>query len=167
MSTTYTTASTFTRTNARYLASKVAADLRQMRLFYGRPTDTEIDGYNTELTELLVGGYLDSVDYGFRRSDSWVVALSYSVQNGTLVTDDRAGRVPVGANVAGASWYSFLRYSDQWFALTSSERARIENLIPVKRANASEPNVGSGNVWIEDKVYTSSGTSFKRRTLKS
>ena len=63
MSTTYTTSSTFTRTNARYLASKVAADLRQMRLFYGRPSDGEIDDYNTELIELLVGGYLDSVDY--------------------------------------------------------------------------------------------------------
>jgi len=167
MSTTYTTSSTFTRTNARYLASKVAADLRQMRLFYGRPSDSEIDDYNTELIELLVGGYLDSVDYGFRRNDSWVVALSYSVQNGTLVTDDRAGRVPVGANVAGTSWYSYLRPNDEWLELTSSERARIENLIPVKRSSASEPNVGNGNNWVEDKVYTSAGTSFKRRTLKS
>jgi hypothetical protein len=167
MSTTYTTASTFTRTNARYLASKVAADLRQMRLFYGRPSDGEIDDYNAELVELLVGGYLNSVDYGFRRNNSWVVALSYSVKNGMLVTDDRAGRIPVGANVTSASWYSYLRYSDEWLKLTSSERARIKSLIPVKRSDASEPNVGGGNVWVEDKVYTSGGTTFKRRTLKS
>lgn len=33
-----TTTSTFTLTNARYLASKIAADLRQLRSFYGRPS---------------------------------------------------------------------------------------------------------------------------------
>ena len=167
MSSTYTTTSTFTRTHARYLASKVVADLRQMRLFYGRPSDADIDAYNDELTELLVGGYLESVDYGFRRNDSWVVALSYSVKNGTLISDDRAGRVPVGANIAGASWYSYLRYSDEWYELTDSGRAQIKKAIPIQRTNASEPNVGAGNVWHEDKVYTSGGTSFKRRTLKS
>ncbi len=167
MSTTYTTSSTFTRTHARYLASKVAADLRQMRLFYGRPSDTDIDDYVEELTELLVGGYLYSVDYGFRRDDCWVVALNYFVENGVLVADERAGRVPRGANVNGAGWYSHLRYSSKWLALSESERKRIENSIPIKRVTASEPQLGAGNVWVEDKTYTNGGTSIRRRTLKA
>jgi len=167
MSTTFTNSTSFTRTHARYLASKVAADLRQMRIFYAQPSDAAIDNFVIELTELLVGGYLASVDYGLRRNGGWVVALSYTVRNGTLSADDRAGRVPVGADVAGASWYSYLRHSDKWSGLTQSERDRIEATIPVKRTGASEPGMGSGNVWIEDKVYTSAGTSFTRRTLKA
>lgn len=139
-----------------------------MRIFYGQPSDASIDDFIEELTELLlVGGYLASVDYGLRRNGGWVVALSYTVRDGTLTSDDRAGRVPAGANVTGASWYSYLRYSDKWWGLTESERNRIKVSIPVKRSNAGEPGMGSGNVWVEDKVYTSGGTSFARRTLKT
>jgi len=167
MSTSYSYSTTFTRTNARYLASKVAADLRQMRLFYGRPFDAEIDDYVEELTELLVGGYLESVDYGFHRNDGWAVAVGYIVVNGTLTTDDRAGRVTPGLNIGGAVWYSFLRYSSKWHGLSQEERNRIKATIPVKRTNANEPTVGFGNFWVEDKVYTSGGTSFTRRTIRS
>lgn len=167
MSTTYTYSQSFTRTHARYLASKVAADLRQMRLFYGEPSDEKIDNFVEELVELLVGGYLDSVDYGFRRNDAWVVALHYKVRSdGTLDADDRAGRVPIGADISGASWYSYLRHNSAWSRLTQAERDRIESLIPVKRGHAGEPNVGSG-VWVQDRIYSSNGTSFTRLTLKS
>jgi len=168
MSSSYSFSTSFTRTHARYLASKVAADLRQLQFFYGRPNDIEIDDFIEELTELLVGGYLASVDYGFRQSDGWVVAVSYSVSaDGTLTADDSAGRAPVGADVSGAFWYSYLRYSATWSGLTQGERERIEDSIPVKRTNAEEPKIGSGNFWSQDKVYTSSGTSLTRRTIKS
>ncbi|HMO81166.1 MAG TPA: hypothetical protein PKA76_15375 [Pirellulaceae bacterium] len=166
MSRTYTYSESFTRTHARYLASKVAADLRQMRLFYGQPSDDQISNFVEELTELLAGGYLESVDYGFRRNDGWTVALHYKVlSDGTLDTDDRAGRVPIGADVSGASWYSFLRHSAKWSLLTQAERERIENSIPVKRGHSTEPIVGAG-IWSQDKIYSSNGTSFTRLTLK-
>jgi hypothetical protein len=166
MSTTFTYSDTFTRTHARYIGSKVAADLRQMRAFYFRPDETEIDDYLEELVELLAGGYLESVDYGFRRDDGWVVALNYVVRgDGTLDIDDRSGRVPPGSNVADASWYSYLRYSQKWHLLSSEERQAIKARIPVKRTDANEPNIGAGNVWIGDKVYSSNGTSISRRTM--
>jgi hypothetical protein len=168
MSFSYTTTASFTRTHARELAAKVAADLRQMQVFYKEPTDQQINDFVEELVELLVGGYLASVDYGFRTNSGWVVALSYTVRSdGTLETNDRAGRVPVGANISGASWYSYLRKNSKWSNLTQSERDKIEALIPVKRSTANEPTVGFGNAWVEDKVYSSNGTSFTRRTLKS
>jgi hypothetical protein len=168
MSFSFTTTASFTRTHARELAAKVAADLRQMQVFYKKPTDQQINNFVDELVELLVGGYLASVDYGFRTSSEVIVALSYTVRSdGTLDTNDRAGRVPVGADISKASWYSFLRKSSKWSALSKSEREKIEASIPVKRSVGDEPNIGSGNFWIEDKVYSSNGTSFTRRTLKS
>jgi len=167
MSSSYSFSTSFTRTHARYLASKVAADLRQLKLFYGRPSDTQIDDYIEELTELLVGGYLASVDYGFRRDNGWVVAVSYTVlADGTFTTDDSAGRAPVGADVAGELWYSYLRHSSKWSGLTQREQEQIEESIPVKRTSADEPEVGEGNIWSQDKVYTSSGTSLTRRTIR-
>jgi len=158
----------FTRTHARELASKVAADLRQMQVFYKKPTEKQIDDYVVELVELLVGGYLSSVDYGFHTGSGWAVALSYTVHSdGTLNTNDRAGRAPVGANISGAYWYSYLRTNAKWDNLSQSEREKIRASIPIKRNGAAEPAVGLGNVWVEDKVYSSNGTSFTRRTLKS
>lgn len=168
MSFSYSYTAAFTRTHARDLASKVAADLRQMQVFYKKPTDQQINDYVVELVELLVGGYLSSVDYGFHTGSGWAVALNYTVRSdGTLDSNDRAGRVPVGANISGAHWYSYLRKSSKWWDLTQNERNKIEASIPVKRNGTDEPSIGLGNAWIEDKVYSSNGTSFTRRTLKS
>jgi len=107
---TYTTSKTFTITHARYITSKVAADLRQLRLFYGRPDDDQIDAYAEEAALLLRDGYLERVDYGFRRQAAnlgpqWVLLLRYVVKDGVL-DDDRSGRVPPGVDVSGTSFWS-------------------------------------------------------------
>ena len=68
-----------------------------MQLFYQKPSDAQIDKYVEEVVELLVNDHLDSVDYGFRRSDAsdaWVVGLRYVVRNGVLLITSqlRAGK---------------------------------------------------------------------------
>jgi hypothetical protein len=72
---TTTLAETFTRTIARYVASKVVADLRRMHSYYGQPSLGLIEDYYEELTELLAGDYVQSVEYGFKRGDRRVVSL--------------------------------------------------------------------------------------------
>jgi Bacterial HORMA domain family 1 len=162
----YTQSATFTRTHARYLASKVAGDLRQMQVFYGRPSDEEIDVYLEELTELLVGRYLQSVEYGFRRAGGTIVAVSYEVRSdGSLTTDDRSGRVPVGVDVSGATWYSYLRPSSEWWLLSTADRNQIEQSLPIQRTPGAEPQAGDG-VWVEDKVYSCSGMALPRRVFR-
>ncbi len=166
MSTTYTTSSTFTRTHARYLASKPAADLRQMQLLYGRPTDAEIADYIVELTELLAGGYLNCVEYGFWRNGAWIVSLQYTARwDGTLEADDRPGRAPVGVDVKGASWYSHLSKNSKWHALSASEQQKVLDAIPVKRVTGDAPGYVNG-VWIEDRTYSRNGVSLSRKTFR-
>jgi hypothetical protein len=55
MSTSYsiTETASFTITHARYIASKVATDLKRFQRFYGAPSDDWIDKYETELALLL------------------------------------------------------------------------------------------------------------------
>lgn len=158
----YSTSDTFTRTHAVYLASKVAADLKQMQLFYGKPSDGNIEAYIEELAILLVNKALKMVEYGFKKSDSWVVVVRYTVRSdGTSLADDRSGRVPAGANVSGASWHSFLEYSGIWFSLDESERQRIRDSLPFQRTYGNEPNFGLGG-WSFDKTYSKNGTSLER-----
>lgn len=163
MSTTYTTSSTssFTVTHARYLASKIAADLRQMQLFYGSPRDSEIDDYITETVVLLLSGYLANVTYGFRRGDQWLIALKYNAHtSGLLLSDDRAGRVRPGVEVSGATWCSFLEHSLAYHLASDVERQRIEDLLPFSRTAGEEPRVSG--IWISDKSYSSGGVSLQR-----
>jgi hypothetical protein len=164
MTSSFTIATTFTRVHAAYLASKVAADLRQLQIFYGRPSDKQIEDFITELVTLLVSNYLDKVEYGFRRNGEWILVLRYTASDGILLADDRSGRVPVGVDVSGATWYSYLMKNWRWSLLTSAEQSRIEESIPVRRVSAPEPRTASG-YWSSDKTYSNGGRSLSRSTF--
>ena len=110
-----------------------------MQLFYGKPSDDNIEAYIEELVILLVNKCLKMVEYGFKRGDSWVVVARYTVQSdGTSVTDDRSGRVPAGANTSSALWHSFLEYNGTWFSLSENERQRIRNSLPFQRTDGND-----------------------------
>lgn len=160
----YTTTDTFTRTDARYLAGKVAADLWQMQQEYGGPSDSWISQYLDELTELLVGGYVKEVTYGYRRDNKWVAALKYTADTlGSLTADDRSGRIPRGVDVSGAVCTSYLTKTDKWWKLQPTERDRIEKALPFQRVSAEEPGAAGG--WAMDKTYSSSTCSLRRGTV--
>ena len=76
---TTTTSHTFTIADAKYLASRIATDLAQVRLFYDQPSDQMIQDYAIEAAVLLKFGILQSVKYGFQINDNWIFALDYSV----------------------------------------------------------------------------------------
>ncbi len=167
MTYTYTTTESFTRTHAVYLASKVAADVSQMQLFYGQPSDAWIDAYVTEVVVLLVNHALGYIEYGFKRGINWVVATKYtarSVQTG--VADDKSGRIPPDANVSGASWTSFLTYSDRWGQLTQAERDKISSQLPFQRTAGTEPSTANGS-WALDKSYSRNGIALDRGIYRS
>ena len=155
---TYTTTNTFTITHARYVTSKVAADLRQLQLFYGAPTDSQINSYAEEAALLLRDGYLERVDYGFRRSgragNEWVLLMRYVAANGVL-SDDRSGRVPAGVDVSGTTFSSFLTYAAPFFTLSPAERERVKAALPIQRASGVEAGFVSG-IWSGERGYSSS-----------
>jgi hypothetical protein len=106
MTSSYTTSATqtFSLSNARYVASKVATDLRQLQRSYGRPSDNDIQAYAEEIAILAYHGYVDKVIYGFKRGISWILTLEYIAVNGTLNADDRAGGVYRYADIGGADF---------------------------------------------------------------
>jgi hypothetical protein len=166
MTTTFTYSDTFTRSNARYVASKVTSDLRLLQRFYGRPADAEIDAYTGELVELLLGGYIERVTYGFKRNAAWMVALRYEARmDGTLNADDRAGRVIPGIDITGASWSSYLVHSHTWDLLDAAEQARIEARLPVQRTGADEPSSSNGS-WVQDRSYSAGGSGVQRASFR-
>lgn len=166
MTFTHTYTDAFTHTSAKHVASKVAADLRYMQALYGSPPDDWIQKYNDELVELLAGGYVDTVMYGFKRDEKWIAAIRYIADlSGNLTTDDRAGKVPHGADVTGLSATSYLIRSKKWWDLTDAQRAAIEAKLPFKRAGAAEPGVAGGH-WEEDRAYSANGGGMRRSILR-
>jgi hypothetical protein len=166
--TTTTRTSTFTVTNARYIASKVSSDLRQVQRLYGKPSDDQIGDYLLEIVILLAGGWLDEVSYGFRRNEGLIPpVLSYKVNaSGNLAADARSGGVVAGANVVGASWHSYLRTTQAWSDLPKPQRESIESTLPFARTIADEPGVSNG-YWAEgDRTYSSGGVGMVRKTLR-
>ena len=162
MMNTYTrsAAGTFTLTSVKYLVSKVMADLYGLQAIHGRPSDNEIQNYVEELAQLLFGGYVESVSYGFEKNRQWVAALNYEIWHGTG-SDDRTGRVPITSS-NGASFTSFLAYSQRWWNLRDDERRRIENSLPIKRSPGIEP----GGAWsASNRGYSRDGVSLIRSAI--
>lgn len=164
-----TTASgSFTRTHAKHLASKVVADLYQCSRHYGRPTDTFVPHYESELVELLAGGYVANYEFGFKENDKRIVSWRYTVSSaGELIggTDDRAGGIYARASIAGASFYNFLSHSTSWFSLTSDAKARVEASLPFSRTAGSLPTDGNG-YWVADRNYSQGGALVARETFR-
>lgn len=159
---------TFTVTHAKYLASKVATDLKRMQRFYGYPSDTSITNYEEELVELLKKGYLSEVTYGFQRDDKWIEpCLRYNANDlsDMYSTDDDPGKIFPGADISGASFGSYLINTSAYSNLPTDERSRFEQSLPFQRTGAAA--LGINGYMSSDKTYSSGGKLLNRSILKS
>lgn len=167
---TFTTTSSFTITHARYVTAKVAADLRQLRGLYGRgPTDEMIADYAEEAALLLRDGYLERVDYGFKRDtpsgSQWVLLLRYVARSGQL-TDDHSGRVPARAPIDEAYFHSYLTYTGRYLNLSPSEKERVKESLPVKRTSGDDAGFAAGT-WSGDRGYSSNNQGVARSVFQA
>jgi Bacterial HORMA domain family 1 len=166
ISLTQTVSESFTLTHARYLASKVTTDMLRLQQIYGRPTNTEINDYGTELALLLRDGYVEDYEFGFKIGDQRLLSLKYIVIGSDLTaTNDRPGRVPAGIQVGTAKWFTFLTYSDAWSRLSTGEQAKIEETLPIKRSTGTSPKDGLG-YWSNDLSYSAGGVSLSRGVFR-
>lgn len=159
---------TFTLTHAKHLASKVRTDLMRINgLYNGEPSISDIDAYEGEITALLHKGYLKRVTYGFKRNGKYISpTLKYEAAEllGEGI-DDRPGKIPIGADISGASFSSFLVYSSKWHDLSQSERNSFKNDLPVQRTNGEEP--GITGYYSNDKVYSAAGQAMNRSVVRN
>lgn len=162
-----TESNSFTVTHARHMAAKVATDLKRMQRLYGNLSDASIANYEAEIIELLKGGYIDRVSYGFRRNGNWIEpTLRYTARDlaGFSANDDDPGRIRPGASIEGASFYSYLVYSSAWNNLSESYQNNIRERLPFKRGTASEPGVDG--YFSNDRTYSSGGRALERASVR-
>lgn len=170
MSSSYTVSesATFTLTHAKYLASKVRTDLMRIhRLYDGVPSVSRIDAFEAEITALLHNGYLESVIYGFKQGGNYIsptVRYEASELAGHGI-DDRPGKIPVGENINGAVFGSYLVYSSKWHALSQIEQDQFEGGLPFQRPSGDEPGVTG--YYLNDKVYSAAGQAMNRSVVRS
>ena len=164
---TYTGTQTFTRAHAKRISFKVATDLKRMQRLYGQPTDPEIEEYELELIELVTAGYLRTVTYGYRRDDSWIEpTFRYTAfELADPGFGDDPGRVRARADISGASFYSYLTYSNAWDALSGAGQDAFKKSLPVKRGGAPEP--GTDGYLQRDLSYSAGGRGLQRATVRS
>lgn len=159
---------TFTVTHAKYIASKVATDLKRIQRFYGLPSDSTITKYEIELIELLKKGYLGTVSYGFQKNGKWIEpTLRYTARelsNLMSVTDDDPGKIRPGANIEGATFNTYLTYSAAWDKLTDAEKHSFKKTLPYYRSGANEPEINGS--LVSDKTYSSGGKALDRSIVK-
>lgn len=165
---TYNDTVTFTLTHAKELASRVATDLKRMQRFYGQPSNSDIERYEAELIEYLKAGYLQEVCYGFKRGDNWIEPmLRYTAKDlaGLNTASDDPGKIVPGANIDGASFYSFLVSNGAWSLLTPQQQQNFHDRLPFIRQGAPTP--GISGYMVADKTYAAGGKALDRSTLKS
>lgn len=162
----FSNTTTFTATNAKYLASKVAADLKRMQRFYNAPSDYQIEQYERELIEFLKKGYMESIYYGYQKDGNWIVpTLFYTARDfSTSSNDDDPGKITANADITGAEFKSFMTYSTSYHQLNTAALAEFQNGLPFKRNGVSTP--GINGYLSSDKSYSSGGKGLDRSSLK-
>lgn len=145
MTTSMTRTSTFTYTDARYVASKLGADLLNLNARYGFPSRSAIDDYVEETAQHLRHGYLDTVDFGFKDGDEWVLRLRYQAVAGGQLRDEVPGALPSAYDIAGHPFHSYLKTNQTYWDLTEAERRAFEASLPIQRTAAPEPTANSGS----------------------
>lgn len=164
----FTESQSFTLTHARHIAAKVATDLKRIQRLYGRPSDVSIADYEEEVIVLLRHGYLKTVGYGFKRNGRWIEpSVHYTATELGVSNDDDPGRIRPGADFAGASFYSYLTYSEAWYdEMTNSDHDEFKRTrLPFVRSGADAPEVDG--YLTTDRTYSSGGRALERATVRS
>ena len=166
MTNTVTKTTTFTITHARYLSSKVAADMHICAQYYGNPSETDIRDFAEELAQYINEGYVKEYEFGYQKSGKRIVSWRYKIdENGLIATDDRAGKVVPYVDITGASFFNYLTQNSRFFQLPLDQRLRFKAGLPVQRTNGEPPSDGSG-YWTSDRNYYSSGQGLARQTFQ-
>lgn len=166
MSSSYSFNESFTLTHAKYLASKVATDLKRLQRLYGGPSDSRIAEFEQEFVELVRYDFLESVTYGYKRNGAWTAAsIRYRIVNGVVSVDDDPGKIRANLDVKDASFSSYLTRTQKWWDLTQSERDSVEANISVKRTVADEPGLEKG-YWSDDLSYGAASKGLSRSSVK-
>jgi hypothetical protein len=165
-SVTRTATSTFTIIHARYLASKVAADMHLCAQYYGHPSEQQIRDYAEELAQYLNKGYIYEYEFGYKKDGRRLVTWRYRLdENGVLTTDDRAGKVVAYVDISGGLFFNFLTHNARWFRLPLEQREQFENSLPIQRTGGQPPTDGAG-YWVSDRNYFSGGRGLSRETFQ-
>ena len=158
---------TFTSTDAVYIATKVATDLKRMQRFYGEPSNEWIQNFEIEVIGLLMGGYMGTMTYGFWRNGYWIEpTLFYTARDlsGVTASDDDPGRIKPGASIDGASFYSYLTYSTAWYQLLPARREEFAKQLPFQRSDGPKPGVDG--YLSKDLTYSAGDRALDRASLR-
>ncbi|MGW0251900.1 HORMA-1 domain-containing protein [Nocardia goodfellowii] len=158
---TFTASSTFTITDAQYVASKMGADLLNLNARYGHPTREQITDFVLEAALYLKAGYLATVDYGFKDGDRWILRLRYRAIAGGQLGDASPGGLPSPATVTGSTFHSYLIPNAAFTALTSEEKRAFKDTLPFQRTGGSEPTTGVGD-YTNESQYSRNGVGLNR-----
>ncbi len=158
---------TFTIADAKYLASRIAHGLTLLRVYCGQLTPQKVQDLALEAAILLRFGLLESVKYGYQRNGNWIYAIGYSVNNLGQVesANDEPSIIDLPTNLNGASWHSFLtrRHNP---SLSGEDLGQVEELLPIKRSNGTEPGSANGT-WATDDSYSRNGVGLSRQQFRS
>lgn len=159
---------TFSATNAKHLASRVASDLYQCSRLHGMPSESHIADLQEELAVMLTGGYVAKYEFGFERDGRRVLTWLYTVDSsGNFIggNDDRSGGIHAQTDVSDADYFNFMTYSSKWTALESDRRARVSSQHSINRGTGIPPADGTAGRWHIDRTYTSGGVRIDRRSF--
>lgn len=161
-----TKTSTFSLTNARYLASKVAVDMQACHARYGQPTVDQIRNYEEELAAYLSAGFLQEYEFGFKQNERRILTWKYVVDaTGRLCTDDSPGGLAPIVDVSHAVHFNYLTQNSAFFRLGPDAQNAFRASVPVYRTFADPPGDGSG-FWSSDRNYYSGGRALTRQTFQ-
>jgi Bacterial HORMA domain family 1 len=166
MSSTFTTTTTYTKTDVAKVVSRFAADLDMIRMATGLMEPTRLSDVVHDVELMAVRGYLNRVDVVLRDAHEVELrAASYSVSTSASGwSSDRPGN-NLWPRTPGGSLHIVVSYSGAWFALTEFQRQRFHTGECRRPWGASDIDTSyPGMSATQDRRYASNAYGLERTT---
>ena len=125
-----------------------------------------LEKYRTKLEELLIGGYVDRYQFGFKRDGQAVWSLRYVVgPDGSLTGTGNRRWCPGRPECPWRDVLQLPNLLGQLVRVSASARAAVERRLPFIRVVGTLPGE-AGGYWTSDRTYAAGGVALDRSAFR-
>jgi hypothetical protein len=161
---TRTRTDTISHSEVRYVMSKIASDLFQLRIFHGSFTEQYEDNLRDDLYQWLYSGYAEQIKIRYYKSSTAVVRfeIKYGIDRwGGISTDEDAGSIPY-IDLSKSRFEILVSTTSEWDNLAEQGKINFYDRLNLNWGFSRLKPIYQGGYWGNNRTYSKENLAANR-----